>query len=304
MKTIRHFLVLVTLTLVTGFGAKAQGQSGTDSTGLPGDHFSLQGALELFKNAASIEDFEKSLNTENNHVNNLDLDDNGETDYVKVVSKATNDAHAFILQVAVSDHETQDIAVIELEKNGKESAMIQIVGDEDIYGEEVIAEPDGGGNGAFIIENGNSNLSGPNPSPAYEAAPIIVNVWLWPSVRFVYSPAYRPWVSPWYWNHYPGWWKPWKPYRWHVWHPFHAGFHRSFAVVGTHRVIRAHAIYTPFRSRSVVVYNRHGANVNRYRVSRSRTTITGPAGRKTTIRKTTVTGPRGNKATKVRVRRH
>ena len=42
-----------------------------DSTGLPGDQFSLEGALELFKNAASPEDFEKALNTEDNYVNKI-----------------------------------------------------------------------------------------------------------------------------------------------------------------------------------------------------------------------------------------
>lgn len=182
--------------------------------------------------------------------------------------------------------------------------MIQIVGDEDIYGEEVIVEPDGGDDGAFIPVNMNSNNSGPNATFETEAPGIVINVWGWPSVRFVFGPSYRPWVSPWYWNHHPAWWKPWKPFGWHVWHPFHAPFHRSFVVVRTHRVIHARAVYTPFRRTSVVVNTRHSASVNRYRVSHSRTTVTGPAGHKTTIRKTTVTGPRGNKATKVRVRRH
>ena len=33
---------------------------------------------------------------------------------------------------------TKDVAVIEIEKDGKESAVLQIVGDEDIFGENVI----------------------------------------------------------------------------------------------------------------------------------------------------------------------
>lgn len=304
MKTIRHFLIIMTLTLASGIAANAQGQSGVDSTGLPGDHFSLHGALELFKNAASIEEFEKALNTESNNVNNLDLDGNGNIDYVRVVSKGEGDSHAFILQVAVSAGESQDIAVIELEKNGKESAMVQILGDEDIYGEQVIVEPGDGEDGAFIETQYQSHNSGPQASVGYEAPAIIINVWGWNSVRFVFGPVYRPWVSPWYWNHYPGWWKPWKPLRWHAWHPFHIRYRTGFAVVRTHRVIHAHRIYTPFRTRSVVVRTRHAGPVSHYRVSRSRTTVTGPRGNKTTVRKTTVTGPRGNKATKVKVRRH
>ncbi len=53
--------------------------------------------------------------------------------------------HVFVLQVSVSATENQDIAVIEIEKTGTETAIIQIIGDEDIYGEQVIVEPDGGG---------------------------------------------------------------------------------------------------------------------------------------------------------------
>ena len=298
-----RLFVLVLLFLGAGANANAQNQSGVDSTGLPGDNFSLQGALELFKNAASIEDFEKALNTESNHVNNLDLDGDGETDYVRVIDKPGTDVHAFVLQVAVSDNENQDIAVIELEKTGNESAQVQIIGDEDIYGEQVIVEPDSGDDNALLGNYSGGTNAGPAASLSGQTG-IVINVWLWPSVRFVYGPLYRPWVSPWRWRHYPGWWRPWHPFAWHVWHPFHRGYHRSFVVVRTHRVVRAHAVYTPFRSSSVVVRTRHSASVGRYRVSHSRTTVTGPRGHQTTVKKTTVTGPRGNKATKVKVRRH
>jgi hypothetical protein len=44
--------------------AKAQ----EDSTGMPGDNFSLQGALEMFKQSSSVEEFEKLINTENKNV--------------------------------------------------------------------------------------------------------------------------------------------------------------------------------------------------------------------------------------------
>ncbi|MEQ3662449.1 MAG: hypothetical protein ABNG96_07155, partial [Flavobacterium sp.] len=38
-----------------------------------GENFSLEGALEMFKKSNSLEEFEKLLNTEENNVNNLDL---------------------------------------------------------------------------------------------------------------------------------------------------------------------------------------------------------------------------------------
>ncbi len=299
---IRHFLTLLLLSFCIIQPAKSQ--SGVDSTGLPGDDFSLQGALELFKDAANLEDFEKALNQEGNHVNNLDLNGDGEIDYISVISKAEKDVHAFILRALVSAEESQDIAVIELEKNGSESAMIQIIGDEEIYGEQVIIEPSaetGTGNIDFI---NNSNLSGPNVSFEIEAPGIIVNVWFWPSVRFIYGPLYRPWISPFRWAFYPAWWKPWKPLRWAVWHPFRVHYHVRYSVVGTHRVVRAHRVYTPFRTTSVTVRTRHSTAVGNYRVTRKRTTVTGPAGNRTTVKRTTVKGPNGGRATRVKVRRH
>lgn len=308
MKKIRNFILLFSVTFVIVARAGAQNDSGTDSTGLPGDNFDLQGALQMFKDAASPEDFEKAINTEGNHVNNLDLDGDGDIDYVKVVDRMDKEVHVFVLQVAVSATETQDIAVIELEKTGDETAVIQIVGDEDIYGEEVIVEPDSGeSDGAFLGGNDYRHLSGPNVNTEYTggyAPGIVINVWLWPSVRFVFGPVYRSWISPWHWHAYPYWWKPWRPYRWSVWHPYRIHYHQPFVVVHTYRVGRAHNIYTPYRSTSVIVHNRHSASVNNYRVTHSRTTVTGRKGKKIKVNKTTVTGPRRNKATKVKVRRH
>src|SRR5690606_31972183 len=123
-------------------------------------------------------------------------------------------------------------------------------------------------------------------------------------VRFVYTPLYRPWISPWRWRYYPTWWRPWRPLHWHGWHPRRLHYHTGFVVVHTHRVGRAHRVYAPYRSASVTVRTRHSVAVNNYRVSRTRTSVTGPRGKTTTVKKTTVTGPRGNKATKVKVRRH
>ena len=265
-----------------------QGQSGIDSTGLPGDNFSLQGALHLFQQVATPEEFEKQLNTESNHVNNLDLNGDGEIDYIRVIDMMENDVHAFVLQVPVSDKENQDVAVIELEKTGESSAIVQIVGDEEIFGEQVIVEPTEeekpGGNkgGGVYLKN------------TLSAGAIVVNVWGWPTVRFVYAPAYRPWVSPWRWRHYPVWWKPWRPFAWRAWHPYHRHYHRSFVVVHTHRVTRAHHVYTPVRTRSVSVHTRHATAVGNYKVKRTTATVKGPRGKTTTVRKTTVKSPRGN----------
>jgi hypothetical protein len=305
MKMTHHFLGLFTfLAVVTT--AQAQ-KSGVDSTGLPGDNFSLQGALSMFQKATSPEDFEKLLNSENNYVNNLDLNDDGETDYIRVIDNSDKEGdHAFVLQAVISENESQDIAVIELEKTGDTTVILQIIGDEDIYGEQVIVEPGDGDeeDGAFInYDNGVAHgpyagFDNDHPNPR-----VIINVWAWPSVRFVYAPLYRPWASPWRWRHYPGWWRPWRPMAWHVWHPFHRPYYAHCAIVRTHRVVRAHRIYTPVRVSSVTVRTRHATAVNGYRVSRTKTTVSGPRGNKATRTRTTVTGLRGNKATRTTVRK-
>lgn len=276
MKRIGTIVTLVLACGVTIAAAHAQDNAGQDSTGLPGDHFSLQGALEMFKKAASPEEFEKLINAPDNHVNNLDLNGDGDVDYVRVVSTMKGDAHAFVLQVPVSESESQDIAVIELEKSGDENAVLQIVGDGDIYGEMTIVEPDGGGKEDYEEEmESDESTKGPNAgftASAFLAPPrIVVNVWPWPIVRFVYAPGYRAWVSPWRWHVYPVWWRPWHPLAWRVFHPFRARYRAGFAVVRTHRVVNAHRIYAPTRVTSVSVRTRHGAHVDRYRVTRKTT---------------------------------
>ena len=215
-----------------------------DSTGLLGDNFSLEGALDLFKNADSPEAFEKALNTENNYVNNLDLNEDGDIDYIKVIDNMDEDVHAIVLQIDINKNETQDIAVIEIEKTGKEEAMLQIIGDEELYGPEKIVEP-------YDVEGQSNGRGGPNCD--LEFTRIIVNVWLWPSVRFIYRPVYSPWVSPWRWAYYPPYWRPWRPHPWRWHYNRRTHFHVSYRSVNVHRVTRAHKVYTPVRRTSTTV---------------------------------------------------
>lgn len=232
---------------------KAQTISAADSTGLPGDNFSLEGALEMFKKSSSPEEFEKLLNSEDSKVNNLDLNGDGDIDYIRVIDKSEEDVHAFILQATVSESENQDIAVIELEKTGSDKAVAQIVGDEDIYGEETIIEPT-----EEVVTNAGTSTNR-----------VVVNVWAWPSVRYVYAPAYRVWVSPYRWRAYPGWYRPWRPVRYHVFYPYRAPYRARYVVAPTHRVVHAHRVYAPSRTTSVVVRTRHNASVTNYRATRT-----------------------------------
>ena len=216
---------------------------GQDATGLPGDNFSLEGALELFQKSDDLASFEKALNKSNNKVNNLDLNGDGDTDYIRVVDNVSDNAHAIVLQVPVSQTEMQDIAVIEIEKDGPESAILQIIGDEDIYGEQMIVEP-------YDVEGSGGN-GGPDAN--YDLVRITVNVWLWSPVRVIYAPRYVRYTSPWRWAYYPKWWKPWRPLAWATWRPHRYYYPSRYRIATSHRVVVAHRVYTPVRTRSVVV---------------------------------------------------
>ncbi|MBO9150823.1 hypothetical protein ACFOTA_01275 [Chitinophaga sp. GCM10012297] len=264
---ILHSLPAVLFSILLTTGVKAQ-----DETGLPGDNFSLEGALEMFKKAGNPEEFEKMLNTKKNGINNLDLNNDGNIDYIRVVNKKDGDVQLFVLQSLVSASESQDIAVIELEKTGDQSAVVQIVGDEDIYGVSKIVEPSREEETAYFEGETYSLSDRPahGPNATVEASGLVVNVWFWPFVRYVYAPHYTVWVSPWRWYHYPVWWDPWEPLAWHVYQPICYRYRPHYVVVHTHRVMRAPRIYRPMRVSSPYVYNRNRVVVNNYRTNYNR----------------------------------
>jgi hypothetical protein len=113
----------------------------TENSEFDGENFSLEGALAMFQKANNLEDFEKSLNEDNNNVNNLDLNNDGDIDYVTVEDVMSGDNHVIILSAQLGDNEKQDVATIDIEKTGKEEAHLQITGDDDLYPANTIAEP-------------------------------------------------------------------------------------------------------------------------------------------------------------------
>ena len=264
MKTTWLVLCLVMAAFIAPKPCFAQDPVGQDSTGLPGDDFSLSGALEMFQKAGSPEEFERMLNTEDNHVNNLDLNGDGEIDYIQVIDTMRGNVHAFVLRAVLSPTESQDVAVIEVQKKGNANAVVQIEGDRDLYGDGVIVEPGEAEN--VKTDNGGDRTSNPPPPP------VVVNVWGWPCVRYVYAPGYVAWFSPWRWSAYPGWWHPWRPFAWRVYHPYALRYRAGFVFAPRRRVFLAHRIYAPMRRSSIVVRSRYKAAINHYRDAR-RTTI-------------------------------
>lgn len=295
---IRHSLPALFISLLPVLGADAQDQTSRqqlqeqpdewdeaswsppdqDSTGLPGDNFSLQGALTLFKQASTPEEFERLLNTEENKVNNLDLNGDGNIDYLRVINKKQSQVQLFIIQALVSNQESQDVAVIELEKTGENTAVIQIAGDEDIYGETTLAEPVEQADSLYSAEDNSFNYNTPSRihGPAaggnlarIAPAGLIVNVWFWPCVRRVYAPAYVVWTSPWSWINPPVWWRPWRPMPVYAYRPVCHHYRYGYAYAPVRRIPPARGMYYPVRTYSGTVYNRNRVVVTNYRYTRA-----------------------------------
>lgn len=218
-----------TLILLTAFLGSFSFAQETDSTGLEGDNLDLSGVLELFKESKDIEDFEKKLNTESNGVNNLDLNEDGEVDYIRVVDHVDSNSHSLALQVPVTESESQDVAVIEMEELEEDKVNLQVIGDSELYGEEYMLEP----------------ADEKNPS-------IVVNVNTWRPVRHIYGRNYVAWNSPYRWGFYPKWHRPWRRVGWAVYRPrvirYHRPFYRRTNVRRCHRAHRhyhVHHVHSP-----------------------------------------------------------
>src|ERR1041385_1444296 len=223
----------------------------SDSLGLPGDNLDLAGVLDIFKTSTSLDDFEKKLNDPANEVNNLDLNNDNDGDYIRVADQVSGDAHAIVLQVPVSADESQDVAVIEIEKNGTESAQLQISGDQELYGENYFIDPSDDDNGAAPAE---SKWQGFRP------VAVFVNVWAWTPVRFIYAPAYVVYVSPFRWMYYPEYWHPWHPLMWRVHHERVMRYHNHCVCVHACRTATAHAYYQNHRMASPAVHRAYESN--------------------------------------------
>jgi hypothetical protein len=246
MKTSIISRLFVPAILVSAWvGANAQT---TLESEVPGDNFSLEGALELFKKSASPQEFETTLNSADSQVNNLDLNNDGSIDYIRVIDRNEGNVHAFILQAVLSETESQDVAVIALEKLDNGKAVLQITGDADVYGIETIIEP---------TEEVRTNAG-------TTSARTVVNVWAWPSVQYVYGPSYAVWISPWSWVYHPAWWHPWRPVAYYVYDPWWRPYRPYYSVCHSHRIGYLPR-YRPYRTTSVIVYNHHHHQIDRYR---------------------------------------
>jgi hypothetical protein len=188
-----------------------------------GDGLDLHAVSTLFQESEDLEAFEKALNAEND-INNLDLNDDGQVDYIRVLEEITDETHIVVLQAVLGENDFQDVATIEIEKND-DDFNLQVHGNEDLYG------------------------------PDYYIVPVGGTIHTWPIIVRIYGPNYRPYRSRYYWNVYPRWWRPYRPVKVHIYRrrTIHHRNSKVFVVTKKGRVRSVSRVrYKPVRSNRVV----------------------------------------------------
>lgn len=181
MKTKIGILVLM---LFAGFAStKAQQRVYTTTRATSfdiSDNLDLDAVSSIFAESKNLEDFEYRLNDPENRISNLDLNEDGYVDYLRVLETTSNDNSLVVIQAVLDKDVYQDVATIEIERRPNGNHRIQVVGDAYIYGAN------------YIIE------------PVFVRPPLIFS--------FFWGPRYVVWNSPYYWGYYPRWYSYWRPY--------------------------------------------------------------------------------------------
>lgn len=178
------------------------------------DNLDLKAVASIFGDASNLEDFERRLNDPKSQISNLDLNNDNQVDYLRVVESVEGRAHIVVIQAVLEKDVFQDVATVEIEKDSNNRVQIQVVGDVYMYGNNYIYEP------------------------IYVHTPIIYNTF-WVN-------HYRPYYSSWYWNYYPSYYSYWSPfpvfrYRNNI--SIHINFGHSYNYVSYRRCHSAYNAY-------------------------------------------------------------
>ena len=201
------------------------------------ENLDLKTVATLFGQAKDLEQFEQLLNNPDSAFSNLDLNGDGEVDYLRVIETADSNRHLVVIQAVLAQDIYQDVASIFVEKDeATQSVTIQLIGDEYIYGTN------------YIIE------------PVYIHRPLIYD-WFW-------GTSWVCWHSPYYWGYYPHWWRPyycvdpfiyWDHCYWHHYHypicSYRTGHHHHPHYRTMHQHVRRNDYATRHPERSFVTRN-------------------------------------------------
>ncbi|OYU81200.1 MAG: hypothetical protein CFE23_05385 [Flavobacterium sp. BFFFF1] len=212
------------------------------------DNLDLRAVASLFGESANLEEFEQKLNDPKEQISNLDLNNDGKVDYLRVVESTESNTHVIIIQSVLAKDVFQDIATVEVEKDANNNVQVQVVGDVYMYGSNYIYEP------------------------VYVTRPVIYSVF--------WTDYYRPYYSPWYWNYYPTYYYTWEPYpvfRYRRDIDRHINVHNHYNYVNVRRSDRAVAIHNNRRANGYETiqpnrsFSQRNNNVsNRYELDKTR----------------------------------
>jgi hypothetical protein len=93
----------------------------------------LDAVTALAKKSKDAADFESLLNSQTEAVNNIDLNDDGKVDYIKVTEYGSGDRRGFSLTTEISPGNTQEIATIDFQKEA-DKTLVQSTGNPTLYG--------------------------------------------------------------------------------------------------------------------------------------------------------------------------
>jgi hypothetical protein len=105
------------------------------------NNLDLKAVASAFGESQNLEDFEKKLNDYDSQISNLDLNNDGEVDYLRVIEKMENNVHVVVIQSVLEKDIYQDVATIVVERDQNSNTTVKIVGDPYIYGNNYIIEP-------------------------------------------------------------------------------------------------------------------------------------------------------------------
>ena len=177
----------------------------------------LKTVATLFGQAKDLEQFEQMLNNPDSAFSNLDLNGDGNVDYLRVIETADQNRHLIVIQAVLAKDIYQDVASIFVEKDANNQVTVQVIGDEYIYGAD------------YIIE------------PVYIYRPVIYD-WFW-------GPSWVCWHSPFYWDYWPTWWHPYHCIAHHLYWD-HIYWHHHYYPICTYRTgHHHHPHYAPMRDR-------------------------------------------------------
>ena len=182
------------------------------------ENLDLKTVATLFGQAKDLEQFEQMLNNPDSAFSNLDLNGDGDVDYLRVVETADQNRHLVVIQAVLAKDIYQDVASIFVEKDPEsESVTVQVIGDEYIYGAN------------YIIE------------PIYIYRPMIYD-WFW-------GPSWVAWHSPFYWDYWPVWWHPYHCIAHHLYWE-HCYWHHHYYPICSYRTgHHHHPHYAPMHDR-------------------------------------------------------